>query len=97
MHDRLLANQDALFLPQLRDYAREIGLDERRFWDDLRTREHADSVAEDVDSADAAAVTGTPGFFVDGRRHDGAYDVETLSRLVREALEAGRRASLPTA
>ena len=56
-----------------------------RFWDELRARTHAPRVAEDVDSADASHVTGTPSFFVNGRRHDGAYDIMTLSRLLREA------------
>ena len=90
MHDRLLAHQDALLLPHLREYAREIGLDENRFWDDLRNRQHSARVAEDVDSADASGVTGTPAFFVNGRRHEGAYDVATLSRLVQEALRPQR-------
>jgi protein-disulfide isomerase len=54
--------------------------------DDLRARTHAPLVADDVDSADASRVTGTPSFFVNGRRHEGAYDIETLSKLVREAL-----------
>jgi hypothetical protein len=36
-------------------------------------------VAEDVDSADLSGVCGTPTFFVNGRRHYGAYDIGTLS------------------
>jgi protein-disulfide isomerase len=86
MHDRLLARQDALLLPQLRRYADECGLDLDQFMADLRTRKHAPRIAEDVDSADASGVTGTPSFFLNGRRHDGPYDVATLTRLVREAL-----------
>ena len=86
MHDLLIAHQDALLLPHLRTYARELGLDEERFWDDLREREHAPRIAEDVDSADASGVTGTPGLFVNGRRHEGAYDSESLRRLVRATL-----------
>jgi protein-disulfide isomerase len=42
-------------------------------------------VAEDVASADASDVTGTPSFFINGRRHTGAYDIDTLRRLVRTA------------
>ena len=87
MHDLLIAHQDALLLPQLRTYAREIGLDENRFWDDLREREHAPRVAEDVDSADASRVTGTPGLFVNDRRHEGPYDSESLKQLVRATLQ----------
>ena len=86
MHDLLLAHQDALEPPDLRRYASELGLDVEQFWDDLRARTHAPRVADDVDSADASRVTGTPSFFVNGRRHEGAYDIETLSKLVREAL-----------
>ena len=40
---------------------------------------------EDVDSADRSGVAGTPTFFINGRRHDGAYDVATLSRAVKTA------------
>jgi Na+/H+ antiporter NhaA len=86
MHDLLLTHQDALEPPDLRRYASELGLDVEQFWDDLRARTHAPRVADDVDSADASRVTGTPSFFVNGRRHEGAYDIETLSKLVREAL-----------
>jgi protein-disulfide isomerase len=42
-------------------------------------------VAEDVDSADLSGVSGTPTFFVNGRRHYGAYDIATLSAAVRAA------------
>jgi protein-disulfide isomerase len=38
-----------------------------------------------VDSADLSGVSGTPTFFVNGRRHYGAYDIETLSAAVRAA------------
>ena len=88
MHDLLITHQDALELSDLERYAAELGLDLDRFSDDLRERRHAPRIAEDVDSADMSGVTGTPSFFVNGRRHDGGYDLTTLSRLVREALEA---------
>jgi Na+/H+ antiporter NhaA len=85
MHDMLLANQDALRPYELARYANEIGLDLDRFWDDLRRREHAARIAEDVGSADASGVTGTPSFFINGRRYSGAYDIDTLTRVVRNA------------
>jgi protein-disulfide isomerase len=53
--------------------------------DELRRREHAPRVSEDVASADESGVTGTPTFFVNGRRHYGAYDVDTLTAEVRAA------------
>jgi protein-disulfide isomerase len=85
MNDKLLQHQDALAPPDLARYAEELGLDVERFWDELRRREHAGRVGEDVASADASGVVGTPTFFINGRRHQGAYDVETLTAAVRAA------------
>ena len=66
-------------------YAEELGLDVERFTNDLREHAGAARVADDVDSADLSGVSGTPTFFVNGRRHHGAYDIETLSNAVRVA------------
>jgi protein-disulfide isomerase len=85
MHDRLLDHQDELTPRDLGRYAEEIGLDLDRFWEELRRHEHADRVAEDVGSADASGVAGTPTFFINGKRHYGAYDVATLAAAVRAA------------
>jgi Na+/H+ antiporter NhaA len=85
MHDLLLDHQDALTPRDLTGYAEEIGLDTERFREDLRTHVGAGRVAEDVDSADLSGVSGTPTFFVNGRRHYGAYDIATLSAAVRAA------------
>jgi Na+/H+ antiporter NhaA len=85
MHDTLLTHQEELSPRDLRRHAAAIGLDVDHFVEDLRTREHAERVADDVRSADASGVTGTPTFFINGQRHQGAYDVETLTRAVRAA------------
>jgi Na+/H+ antiporter NhaA len=91
MHDVLLRHQDALEMDELIGYAEELGLDIERFTDDLRARVGAARVADDVDSADLSGVSGTPTFFINGRRHYGAYDISTLSAAVRAA---GARAVL---
>jgi protein-disulfide isomerase len=85
MHDELLEHQDALRPRQLVATADRLGLDVDRFREDLRRREFAPRIAEDVDEADSSGVTGTPTFFINGRRHHGAYDLETLTRAVRTA------------
>jgi protein-disulfide isomerase len=85
MHDLLLDHQDALGYEDLVGYAGELGLDVERFEHDLRTREGAGRIAEDVDSADLSAVSGTPTFFVNSLRHYGAYDIATLSAAVKAA------------
>ena len=85
MHDLLLAHQGELTPSSLRRYARELGLDVERFSEELRRRAYAARVGEDVVSADASGVSGTPSFFINGRRHNGVYDVATLSAAVRAA------------
>jgi Na+/H+ antiporter NhaA len=85
LHDLLFAHQDALEPGDLIGYAEELGLDVERFARALSEHAGAARVAEDVDSADLSSVSGTPTFFVNGRRHHGAYDIATLSRAVRAA------------
>jgi Na+/H+ antiporter NhaA len=85
MHDLLLDHQDELRPPDLIGYAEELGLDVDRFTDDLREHRGAARVARDVDSADLSGVSGTPTFFVNGRRHYGPYDIDTLSKVARLA------------
>ena len=85
MHDMLMDHQDALNTRDLIRYAGEIGLDTERFTADLRKHAGAYRVAEDVDSADLATVSGTPTFFINGIRHYGAYDLATLTEAVHTA------------
>jgi Na+/H+ antiporter NhaA len=85
MHDVLLERQADLTYRDLIGYARELGLDVERFEHDLRTRTGAGRIAQDVDSADLSAVSGTPTFFINGLRHYGAYDIATLSAAVKAA------------
>jgi Na+/H+ antiporter NhaA len=90
MYDALLAHQGDLSPKAIDQLAKELGLDVERFWDELRRHEHAPRVAEDVASADASGVSGTPSFFINGRRHQGAYDVETLTQAVQAARRRAR-------
>ncbi|MFE6171471.1 Na+/H+ antiporter NhaA [Streptomyces sp. NPDC056464] len=85
MHDILISHQGDLRLKDLLRYAEEIGLDLDELRQDLRARVGAQRVEEDVESADLSGVSGTPTFFVNGRRHHGAYDIASLSAAVRAA------------
>jgi protein-disulfide isomerase len=62
-----------------------MGLDVERFRHDLRHHVGAGHVADDVESADLSGVSGTPTFFVNGRRQHGAYDVGSLKAAVKAA------------
>ena len=85
MHDLLLDHQDALQPRDLVGYADSLGLDTRRFAADLRKHAGMAHVSEDLESADLSSVSGTPTFFINGKRHYGAYDIETLKKAVKLA------------
>ena len=69
----------------LRRYAEDLGLDVERFADDVHRRRLRAPHRRDVTSADESGVSGTPTFFINGRRHQGAYDIATLTAEVRAA------------
>jgi Na+/H+ antiporter NhaA len=85
MHDLLLEHQGDLRMADMMRYAADLGLDTEKFERDLRKHAGAARVAEDVDSADLSEVSGTPTFFINGRRHYGAFDLDSLSDAVRQA------------
>jgi Na+/H+ antiporter NhaA len=85
LHDVLLSHQGRLRIEDLRRYARQLGMDQVRFLREIRTGKYAHRVAQDVASADASDVSGTPTFFVNGRRHYGPHDARTLTKVVQEA------------
>jgi protein-disulfide isomerase len=85
MHDMLMDHQGALTMRDLIRYAAELGLDTARFTADLRKHVGAARVAEDIDSADLATVSGTPTFFINGNRYYGAFDLAALTEAVHTA------------
>ena len=86
MHDRLFDRQSTLGIIDLVNNANEIGLDVPRFKKALQSRKYTLRVERDVESANDSGVAGTPTFFINGRRHEGAYDLESLrATIAREA------------
>jgi Na+/H+ antiporter NhaA len=85
MHDMLMDHQGALTFSDLVGYADTIGIDTDKFSADLRKHVGASRVAEDIDSADLATVSGTPTFFINGNRYYGAFDLAALKEAVHTA------------
>ncbi|MBV8991033.1 MAG: Na+/H+ antiporter NhaA, partial [Solirubrobacterales bacterium] len=96
MYDLLLSHQHELTPRDLVRHAEQLGLNRDRFLGGLRRREYAPRVSEDVTTADESGVSGTPTFFINGRRHYGVYDIDTLTQEVRAAKQrVGLLATLP--
>jgi protein-disulfide isomerase len=78
MHDLLFENQDALADEDLAQYAAALGLDARRVIAEVLAGAHLARVREDFKSGAKGGVNGTPTFFINGVRYDGARGVDAL-------------------
>jgi protein-disulfide isomerase len=87
MHDYLYEHQEKLAAPLLIAAAKRLGLDVERFNDDLNRHAYAERVREDFLSGVRAGVNGTPTFFINGVRHDGSWDFDSLSEAVSAQLK----------
>lgn len=88
MHDTLYENQGALADEDLVAYAEEVGLNVEQFQVELAQGVYAARVREDFLGGVRSGVNGTPTFFVNGRRHDGAFDLASLTDAVTMAMGA---------
>jgi len=88
MHDILFENQDALEDERLAEYAQDLNLDLVHFERDLFGEVFKPRVREDFMSGVRSGVNGTPTFFINGQRHDGPWDLESLSAAIDAQLHA---------
>jgi protein-disulfide isomerase len=89
-HDGLYENQDALSPALVTALAKRLGLDLKRFADDLQSHRFVDKIKEDFMGAVRSGAAGTPTFFINGEHYQGAYDEESLTEALRVAVAAGQ-------
>jgi protein-disulfide isomerase len=86
MHDVLFEHQDRLGTRDLLGYATALGLDLERFALELETHTHQPRIREDFLSGVRSGVNGTPTFFINGVRHNGGSDLQSLLAALDEAV-----------
>jgi protein-disulfide isomerase len=92
MHDFLYEHQKTLGNPSVSlDYARTLGLDIQRFQRDLSQHTFLRRIKEDFMGGVRSGVNGTPTFYVNGIRHDGAPTAEELVKALQENNSSERR------
>jgi protein-disulfide isomerase len=82
-HDALFAAQPKLSRETMLAVAADLGLDPDRMASEIDSGIHRPRIERDLHSAEQSGATGTPSFFINGKRHYGAYDASSLV----EALE----------
>jgi protein-disulfide isomerase len=86
MHDVLFENQDALDDESLVQYATALGLNESKLARELAEHAYARRVREDFMGGVHSGVNGTPTFFINGVRHDGPFDLQTLFGAIKDEM-----------
>jgi protein-disulfide isomerase len=89
-HDRLFADQTRLGVGDLKQHASALGLNTAQFNDCVDTRKFAQQVDADIAAANAAGVSGTPAFFINGRPLSGAQPFEAFKKVIDEELKRAR-------
>jgi protein-disulfide isomerase len=87
MHDKIFGNQRELTEERFVEYAKEIGLDVDRFKKDMASAEVKRRVDADASEAASLGVTGTPGFFINGKFVSGAKPFSEFKRIIDEQLK----------
>ncbi len=91
MHDLLLKYSPKLDRESLIRYAKELGLDTRKFTSSIDMKKHKDEIDRDVKLALSLDLYNTPTFFVNGRKIVGAVPYDYLKKAVEEELRSAKR------
>jgi protein-disulfide isomerase len=78
MHDLLFENQDRLEDSLLLKLTEELHLLPTKLQDALTNRVFQQRVRADFTGGTRSGVNGTPTFFINGQRHDGSFDFDSL-------------------
>lgn len=84
----LFADQDNQLPSDIARLAARLGLDVPRFERDLTAPDVASRVRDDMFDAEAMNIHSVPTFFVNGRRHTGPYDAQSLIRALQSESDA---------
>lgn len=87
MHDKMFANQAKLAVPDLKQLAREIGLDGAKFDECLDSGRSAEKVKANMADAEKVGVNGTPSFFINGRPMSGAIPFDEFKKVIDAELK----------
>ncbi len=85
MHDLIFENQNSLSEQMLGELAQRLTLDRQALREALGSGAFAERVRKDFSGGVRSGVNGTPTFFINGRRHDGDFELETLRQAINKA------------
>ncbi len=90
MHDRLFENQERLGEELYSELAGELSLSSKELLQALEEEKYTGRVRADFNGGVRSGVNGTPTFFINGMRYDGAPDYESIVQAIQERLAEPR-------
>ena len=85
-HDKLFANQNKLTPDDLKQYAKDLGLDNAKFEADLANPAIKQKISADMQEANSIGITGTPAFLINGHYLSGAQPFDGFARVINSEL-----------
>lgn len=87
LHDKMFANYRQLSQPNILRWAEEAGLNMTAFKADLQSGKYRSTVEREVKEGERAGVMGTPTFFINGKRYNGPFELESLKPILDAELK----------
>ena|ERR1700751_3524633 len=87
MHDIIFENQKRLSSIDLFSYAIRIGLNINQFQDDINNEVLSKKVENDIESGVLSGVNGTPSFYINGQKYNGAWEEDYLIEHLKSLLK----------
>jgi protein-disulfide isomerase len=91
MHDKMYENQERLGEVLYLDLAEKLKLSTTSLRQALEQRTFEARVRADFKGGARSGVNGTPTFFINGQRHDGSFDFETLVSAIQQAVGTAKK------
>lgn len=82
LHDKMFANFRQLSRENILRWGEEAGLNMTTFKADLDSGKYRAMIDREVNEGTGAGVMGTPTFFINGKRYNGPFELETLKPII---------------
>ena len=90
MHEKLFANQRALTTENLEKFAKELGLNMKKFKAAIEGDKYASTIQKQQALSSSLGARGTPAFFINGRNLRGAQPLPAFEAVIDEELKKAK-------
>jgi len=82
LHDKMFTNYRRLNRENIMTWAKEVGLDMAKFTQDIESPAYKKIITRDLNEGNSAGVSGTPTFYINGKKYNGAVEPDKLKPIL---------------